>query len=437
MPEHPFERFVQALRAHGCLRARGCFVREGRARALCPVHGDTRPSLSITMKADTLLLNCFFCGPDGKSAILRALGLKPADFYSGPPLCPAPRYVVAEYDYGGGSQKVRYNDKSFAWRRRDPAAPGGWVGMRGTVGLYRLHDLPRSPITYLTEGEKTVDYLRSLGLPVTCGPDGAGRWRPEWSLTLWQHGCRALVVLVDHDAAGTRHGALVARVTYGLDVPEAEAIEIRVVDLPGLAAHEDAYDWLHRHPVDALWPVIAETPVWTPDGAAQAKLASKRACRARRNRSLRRRKADERARLRAEIRDAANVSADTDWSRDAANVTGVKVTEEATRDAANVQSRDAPEPRRSASSDVTTSPSNDLGGRDASERTPSTWQGDSTERGNEGPPYPSVRQPFDRDPSSSSVHAPSGEPVVPSPRVARFIQRMAGERAPLSDHKET
>jgi Transposase IS116/IS110/IS902 family len=85
-------------------------------------------------------------------------------------------------------------DESAGKRRSTRTRPGApwlaaWAGSRQAwtlpaTGINHTHRV------FVVEGEKSVDRLWGLGLPATCPPNGAGRWRREWSVDLWQVGCR-------------------------------------------------------------------------------------------------------------------------------------------------------------------------------------------------------------------------------------------------------
>src|SRR5262249_1575088 len=100
------------------------------------------------------------------------------------------RREAAYYDYTdeAGSvlfQVVRFEPKTF--RQRRPDGHGGWVWNLDGVRLvpYRLPELiaalaNNNPI-FIVEGEKDVDRLWSLNIPATCNPQGAGKWRDDYS----------------------------------------------------------------------------------------------------------------------------------------------------------------------------------------------------------------------------------------------------------------
>lgn len=117
----PTERVLAALRRLGCR-----YKPEGKDkyRGLCPNHRDVRPSLSVTRKPDQVLLNCF--AGCGKDQLLATLGLEKRDLFLNP-TSPSPkptrgRRVIDVYPYEDDdgrllAEKVRYEPKSFAWRR--------------------------------------------------------------------------------------------------------------------------------------------------------------------------------------------------------------------------------------------------------------------------------------------------------------------------------
>ena len=134
---------------------------------------------------DRVLMRCF-AGCRTRE-VVGALGLLMADlFVRGERRVTSPT-IVAEYRYVSLAgevlaRKLRYSNKTFAWRRRGPAQ-GSWVwGLAGVdPGLYRLPDLCGRSQAFICEGEKAVDRLWSLGVPAACPPCGAayGTWNGQ------------------------------------------------------------------------------------------------------------------------------------------------------------------------------------------------------------------------------------------------------------------
>ena len=110
----------------------------GKATALCPVHNDKNPSLSVTLTDPKILLKCHAgCSFSG---IVSALNMNTDQFNAENPKPKKRRQEVCRYDYlsEGGKllyQVVRYNPKDFRPCRAD--------------GKYTLKGVQR--VTYLLE----------------------------------------------------------------------------------------------------------------------------------------------------------------------------------------------------------------------------------------------------------------------------------------------
>lgn len=105
--------------------------------------------------------------------------------------------------------------------------------------LYRLGDLSVSPEerVHVVEGEKDSDALAELGLVATTSQGGAqAAKKTDWSPLAG----RDVVVLPDNDAAGRKYAEEVRRILLSLNPPA----EVRVVDLPGLDAKADCFDFI-------------------------------------------------------------------------------------------------------------------------------------------------------------------------------------------------
>src|ERR1700675_2374565 len=193
-------------------------------RARCPAHqGDSNTSLSLLPDADRVLLHCFAgCTP---TAIVQAMGLTMADLFLPPSVrVNGKRRITKVYDYDTADgavlfQTVRYDPKAFRQRRPDPARPGEYVWNLDGIEpvLYRLPELlaavQQGQTVWLVEGEKDVDALTALGLPATCNPMGAGKWRASYTEVLRG---TAVMLLPDNDAPGERHAQHVAHALHGI-----------------------------------------------------------------------------------------------------------------------------------------------------------------------------------------------------------------------------
>ena len=193
-------------------------------QVLCPGPGHTGNdrSLAVSPAADGNDFIVFsHAGDDAivcKDYVRRKLGLPPFKPGNGKDHASQPqqKIIAKAYDYcdEGGSllfQVVRYAPKDF--RQRRPDGKDGWIwNLEGVRRVpYQLPELlealgSEKPV-FICEGEKDVDALRLLGIPATCNPQGAGKWRDEYS----EHFRGATVcVLPDNDAPGREHAEQVA-----------------------------------------------------------------------------------------------------------------------------------------------------------------------------------------------------------------------------------
>lgn len=210
--------------------------------ATCPAHDDHNPSLSIAVKDSKVLLKCQAgCTVD---SVCAAVGLEVKDlFLSGSTQTTPRKRIAAIYDYRDESgellyQSVRYEPKSFRYRRPNAAGGYEWNVAKTRLVLYRLPELlgadPLFPV-FIVEGEKDVDALRSIGVTATCNPMGALKWQDAFSDSLKGFDC---VVLPDNDESGRQHAQKVATSLI------RKADRVRVLELPGLPEKGDVSDWL-------------------------------------------------------------------------------------------------------------------------------------------------------------------------------------------------
>jgi len=253
--------------------------------ALCPAHNDHDPSLRVTLKPDDgrILLKCFAgCSQEQILRALEARGISRSDL--SPPSKPQPRRdsstILKTYDYFSKDgrllfQVVRMNPKTFRQRRPCPnngkcghpkcsrEMYGGWWHW-DLDGVERvLYHLPevmaasaRGGRVYVVEGEKDADALAHRGLVATTNPQGAGKWRAEYSEAL-RGAC--VVILPDNDEPGRRHAEQVAQSLHGI------AASVRVLHLPGLPPKGDVSDWLAAGgTTEELEWLADKAPEWTP-----------------------------------------------------------------------------------------------------------------------------------------------------------------------------
>ena len=210
------------------LAARLDAKREGNGwRAKCPAHDDHTPSLMIADGRLGVVVKCH--AGCTQEAVLAALPVEARELFAAPGGGIGKR-EVATYDYHDERgrllyQSVRYepgdngNAKTFRMRRPDPSAPGGWdYHLNGTKKvLYRLPDVVEAVASgkrvWIVEGEKDADALRARGHVATTNPNGAGKWRDEYSQALKG---ADVVIVADRDAPGYAHAQDVARKLAGV-----------------------------------------------------------------------------------------------------------------------------------------------------------------------------------------------------------------------------
>lgn len=202
----------------------------------CPAHQDREPSLSIAYgTTHPVVLNCKAgCDPVD---ILAKLGMtwddlcKPREQDSPARGEWTPHGEAVEvYSYVDEAGKLLFQvlrtaGKQFPQRVPDATRKSGW---RWSLGSTRrvLYRLPRiieavkdGGIIYVCEGEKDVHALERAGVPATCNPGGAGKWRPEYAEFLRD---AIVTVIPDTDKPGRAHAHQVAAALEGI----AAAVEI-------------------------------------------------------------------------------------------------------------------------------------------------------------------------------------------------------------------
>ena len=224
--------------------------------AQCPFHKDRQASFSANM--ETGLWKCHAgCGDGNARQFAERLGVEaPTENDSG-----TKRQVITRYEYkdeyGHPLFRVcRTTPKGFFQERYDS---GQWVSGIKEVRrvLYRLPEVLKAQVVYIVEGEKDVDRLWSMGIPTTCNPGGAGKWRDEYSAIIAE---KKAIIIPDNDNPGEDHVLQVAKSLLSF------AEVVKVVSLPGLGLRkekhgEDISDWLDAgHSREELARIVKETP---------------------------------------------------------------------------------------------------------------------------------------------------------------------------------
>lgn len=277
-----YERVLNALHQHG-----GRVQQRGRdAMAQCPAHDDRTPSLHITVGETRVLVRCHAgCDTDDVLAALRFTRAdlfdepieRPADGAGGDDWMPCSKRghrQVAAYPYVDEDGQLLFTvhrcaHKCFAQSRPDPTAKSGrrWRLHDDTGQLlvrlvpYRLPQLLQAVadhrVIWIVEGEKDADVLanRALGVPATCSPGGAGKWRPDYNR--YFHGAD-ITIVADRDHAGRAHAEHITTALTGI------ASSIHIVQ----ARHgKDAADHLAAGGHCGNFITVAEPVPYTGDTA--------------------------------------------------------------------------------------------------------------------------------------------------------------------------
>lgn len=239
----------------------------GTFKAKCPAHDDNVASLAIAEGQDgRVLLKCHAgCSLED---VLSAAGLRLSDLFessngnqSSASSAPRRGREVCSYPYRDESgvhlySTVRYEPKGFSQRRADGVPT--LDGCRRV--LYRLDDLIDAGLrVVVVEGEKDADTLWELGIPATSSVCGATHFTSKKALDAYGYGAQlrkagfeSVAVIPDNDAPGQAHSLQVRAAC------EAAGLDVRTVELPGLADKEDVSDYLDRHSVEELQTLIEE-----------------------------------------------------------------------------------------------------------------------------------------------------------------------------------
>lgn len=238
---------------------------------LSPFNVEKTPS--FTVNDDKRFFHCFSSGKHGDviDFLVEAQGMAWIDAVKslasdyGVSIATAPKArptVVCHYIYEDANGEpyhriTRKSDKSFVQSHWDL---DGWVSgkPKGPIVPYRLPEILANPgkVIHLVEGEKSADYLRSLGLLATTAPGGGPNFPLTDEFAVWFDG-QDVRAYPDNDDAGRKWADRVAK-----RLPHAE-----VVWLPGQPAKAGADDWLASgHTVEELCAVksgdvgTADTP---------------------------------------------------------------------------------------------------------------------------------------------------------------------------------
>ncbi|MEO2019136.1 MAG: hypothetical protein ABGZ53_32735 [Fuerstiella sp.] len=247
---------------------------DGYWTACCPHHDDTHSSLSITATDDGKLLVRCHVGCDAKEIVYSA-GLIWKDMFPEKQQEPAKK-ITAEYDYHDAEGILVYQvcrlegegKKTFLQRRPDGKGGFTWKTKGLKKVLYHLPELqaaPKDQPVFIVEGEKQVDYLRALGLVVTCNTGGAGKWIKSYGKIFTD---RDVVIVPDADPPNARTGEIVgaAHAVAVADSCLEYANTIHIVQLPDCGEKWGFDDWLENgHTLEEFGKLLEECPQY-PEG---------------------------------------------------------------------------------------------------------------------------------------------------------------------------
>jgi putative DNA primase/helicase len=179
------------------------------------------------------------------------------------------RQLVKVYDYRDAQgrvaySKLRYEPKSFSWRRPDPQNSNKYIAGLGALKRYLynlpaiLSSFPETPVVFL-EGEKDSDAVSKLGLISTTAGSSQG-----WAKLVGEHEVhkpltgRTVWIIPDKDVPGRKFGIQVAASLQPV------CREVKLFELPGDGI-KDAHDFISHHGKESrrlIEELAAKAPAW-------------------------------------------------------------------------------------------------------------------------------------------------------------------------------
>lgn len=271
-------------------------------RTICPIHGDTTPSLDVTEINGRISFYCQVCGEDSNaSMVIRAKNdgvwtkggkvggelwesleqwkknnPRPSTGDSGS-YKPREDYWAEKFWEFQASYDYKEEDGSFKFqvvRLWDPIArekvfmqyylgpTGHWraKAVRQNV-IYIPYNLPEVARArregldvVLTEGEKDVETLRSHGQIASCNPMGWGKWDDAYTPRF--KGLKRVYIVPDNDHYGYLHLNQVGTSF------KKHGIELWVIELIGVQHKGDTTDWLQDNPFELFEELKKEAKQW-------------------------------------------------------------------------------------------------------------------------------------------------------------------------------
>jgi putative DNA primase/helicase len=214
--------------------------------ACCVAHEDRSPSLAIREKNGVPVVHCHAgCSQKDVIAALASRGLWTFSLGSWRQWHSGIRYPS---DWGTPSEEYRYKDsegrhtysvvrfvpKTFRQGYRDDQ--GRWLWRRHPDQvLYRMPEVLRAQIVFVTEGEKDAEILRDYGFCATTNAGGANApWLPRYTETL---AAREVIIVPDNDEPGWMRARTVAAALLG------RAADVIILDDIHRTGARDVSDW--------------------------------------------------------------------------------------------------------------------------------------------------------------------------------------------------
>ncbi len=197
--------------------------------------------------------------PDAQAAIDAAGKMIGGTFVAGWTYCDAGGVEVlrvVRFALADGDKEYRpIHPAKDGWRIADPS---------GLLPLYRLNELLTARTVWVTEGEKSADAARKIGLAATTSAHGAGSAeKTHWTPLAGRQVC----ILPDHDEQGRKYAQDVARLLVKLSPPAA----VKIIALAGLPEKGDVVEYIDAcagQSADAIRASVEALAVETPELSA-------------------------------------------------------------------------------------------------------------------------------------------------------------------------
>jgi 5S rRNA maturation endonuclease (ribonuclease M5) len=164
-------------------------------------------------------------------------------------------FFCARFEHKGPS-----GEKTFKQGQPDGLT---WTTKEVRLVLYDLPLIPEKPGIAFVEGEKCVQALKSIEVPATTNPMGAGKLakQQEDHNILEPLRDKHVFIFPDNDKAGKEHAEECARLLQGI------AAVVKIVVLPDLPPKGDVVEWIANNPQDTktkLAQLVSHTAQWRP-----------------------------------------------------------------------------------------------------------------------------------------------------------------------------